>query len=426
MSIRPYIETLKQSNLIIEVQDEVKFEYGITEHLQTNKDKAVMFYNIEDSHFPLLGNSLSSREHLKLVLNEQENYYSFFQQALLNPKEPSQTENSLTFSNKKLVNLSHLPIPKFFLADGGKYLSSGIVFAKFPGTDTSNMSIHRIMILDDQKGTIRIVPRDLNKIFLENKKNGLDTPIAVVNGYHPILALAASSPTPLNQSELSVANSLMRGKLSTVKTPNYNITVPSDVEFILEGKILADEETEEGPFVDITGTSDDIRIQPVIKFEEIMHRDEPIFQTILPAYEEHFILMGFPREAEIHNQVNKIVPEVHGVHLTPSGCGWLDCVISISVKNDGDAKKVGLLAFEAHPSLKWCTVVDDDIDINNNAAVEWARITRAGDSDITILENMKGSSLDPSRNRENNTSIKIIIDATKKKDKTGYERIVPF
>ena len=426
MSLRPYIETLKQSNLIVEVHDEVKFEYGITEHLQTNKDKAVLFYNIEGSHFPLLGNSLSSREQLKLALNEQENYYGFFQQALLNPKEPSMVETSLTFSNKKQANFSHLPIPKFFPVDGGRYLSSGIVFAKFPGTDTPNMSIHRIMILDDQRGTMRIVPRDLHKIFLENKNNGLDTPIAVVNGYHPSLALAASSPTPLNQSELAVANSLMGGKLSTVKTPRYNITVPSDIEFILEGKILADEEIKEGPFVDITGTYDDIRIQPIVQFEDMLYRNEPIFQTILPSYEEHFILMGFPREAEIHNRVSQVVSKVHGVNLTPSGCGWLNCVISVSIENNEDAKKVGLTAFEAHPSLKWCTVVDEDIDICNSAAVEWARITRAGTNDIITLEKMRGSSLDPSRNRKDNTSIKVIIDATKKKDKTGYERVIPF
>ncbi len=426
MSLRPYIKTLKQSNLILEVHDEVKLEYDVTEHLQINRDKAVMFYDIKDSHFPLLGNSLSSREQLKLALNEQDNYYGFFQQALLNPRKPSKTETSLTFSNKKQVNFSHLPIPKFFPTDGGRYLSSGIIFAKFPGTDISNMSIHRIMILDDQRGTIRIVPRDLYKIFLENTNNGLDTPIAVVNGYHPSLALAASSPTPEKQSELAVANSLMRGSLSTVETPRYNITVPADVEFVLEGKILADEEIKEGPFVDITGTSDDIRIQPIVQFEDILYRDTPIFQTILPAYEEHFILMGFPREAEIHNRVSEVVSKVHGVYLTPSGCGWLNCVISVSGGDDSDANKVGLTAFEAHPSLKWCTVVDEDIDIRNSSAVEWARITRAGANDITILENMRGSSLDPSRNREDNTSIKIIVDATKKKDKTGYERVIPF
>ncbi len=426
MSLRPYLDTLKQSELLIDITDEVNLEYEVTEHLQTNPHKAVLFSKVQGSNFPLLGNSLSSREQLKFVLNEPEDYYSFFQQTLLSPKVPSLADSSLTFSNKEPANLSLLPIPKFFPVDGGRYLTSGIVFANFPGTNIPNLSIHRIQVLNDHQGAIRIVPRNLHKIFLQNKKNGLDTPIAVVNGYHPILALAASSPTPSNSSELVIANSLLRDNLSVIKTPHYGIMVPSDVEFILEGKILADHEVAEGPFVDITGTPDDIRSQPVIQFEDIYYRDQPIFQTILPAYEEHFILMGFPREAAIHNRVSKVVPEVHGVYLSPSGCGWLDAVISVTTSSDIDGHKVGLAAFEAHPSLKWVTVVNNDIDIHDNNAVQWARITRAGANDITILENMRGSSLDPSRRREDNTSIKVIVDATKKKEKGGYERVIPF
>ncbi|MCG3256102.1 MAG: UbiD family decarboxylase, partial [Candidatus Heimdallarchaeota archaeon] len=105
---------------------------------------------------------------------------------------------------------------------------------------------------------------------------------------------------------------------------------------------------------------------------------------------------------------------------------WLSAVISVTTQTDIDGQKVGLTAFKAHPSLKWCTVVDEDIDICDIKAVEWARITRAGTNDITILENMRGSSLDPSRNRAGNTSIKVIVDATKKRGKTGYERAIPF
>jgi len=426
MSLRPYLDTLKQSNLLVEVHDKVKLDYEISDYLISNNNKAVLFSNIEDSSYPLIGNSLSSRDQLKLVLNEKKDYYKFFQQSLLNPQQPKLVESSLTFSNKESVNLSNLPIPKFFPADGGNYLTSGIVIAQFPDTNAPNMSIHRIMVLNDHQGTIRIVPRNLHKIFHENKEKGLDTPIAVVNGYHPVLALAASSPTPPGKSELSIANSLLRGDLSVVQSPRYGIHVPSDVEFILEGRILANEEIAEGPFVDITGTPDDVRSQPIVQFEDIFYRDDPIFQTILPAYDEHFILMGFPREAEIHNRVSKVVPEVHGVYLTPSGCGWLSAVISVTTQSDVDGQKVGLTAFEAHPSLKWITVVDDDIDICDSQAVEWARITRAGANDITILDNMRGSSLDPSRRREDNTSIKVIIDATKKRDKTGYDRVIPF
>ena len=426
MSLRPYLETLKQSDLLVEIPDKVHPDYEITEHLQSNASRAVLFSNVEGSDFPLVANCLSSRDHLRFVLNEHEDYYSFFHQSLLNPQVPSLADSSLTFSNSQPANLAHLPIPKFFPVDGGKYLTSGIVFANFPGTDIPNLSIHRIMVLNDHQGAIRLVPRNLYKIFMENKEQGLDTPFALVNGYHPILALAASSPTPSGSSELVIANSLLRGKLSVVKTPLHGILVPSDVEFVLEGKILADQEVDEGPFVDITGTPDDIRSQPVTQFEVMHFRDQPIFQTILPAFEEHFILMGFPREAAIHNRVSKVVPKVHGVYLSPSGTGWLNAVISVTTQSDIDGHKVGLEAFEAHPSLKWVTVVNEDIDIRDEQAVQWARITRAGTNDITILENMKGSSLDPSRRREDNTSIKVIIDATKKKGKEGYERVIPF
>ena len=428
MSLRPYLDSLRKADLLIEINEKVRLDDEITHHLQFNNGKAVLFTDIEGTDYPLVGNILSSRDQIKTALNEEEDYLEVFHQALVNPIEPSESEESLSFQNDIQADLSSLPIPKFFPSDGGKYLTSGIVFAQFPSTNVSNTSIHRIMILNSTKGAIRIVPRDLHKIYSSNCEEGLDTPIAVVVGYHPALALAASSPTSMGISELSIANVLMNRSLSLTKTPQYGIAVPTDVEFILEGRILASDETSEGPFVDITGTSDDVRQQPIIEFERIYHRDNPIFQTILPAYDEHFILMGFPREVKIHNHVSSLVPHVHGVYLTPGGSGWLHAVVSITPQNDGDGKKVGLAALEAHPSLKWCTVVDEDIDIYNRMAVEWATITRAGTNDITIIEKARGSSLDPSRNREDNTTIKVIVDATKKgeKEKRGYERIIPF
>jgi len=227
------------------------------------------------------------------------------------------------------------------------------------------------------------------------------------------------------ETELSVANSLMRGNLKTVRTPKYGIKIPADVEFVLEGKILANQFSFEGPYVDITGTLDEVREQPILEIEEIYHRDNPIFQTILAAHNEHFILMGFPREVKIFNNVALVIPEVFDVYLTPEGCGWLSANISITPEKNGDAKIAAKAAFEAHPSLKWCTVVDKEIDVWNRNEVEWARITRAGEGDIEIINKTRGSSLDPSKNLEDNTSIKVIIDATKKKDRSerGYEKV---
>jgi len=428
LSLREYIEKLKYHNLLLNISKAIDLDGEITKELQENTGKAIFFQNPTESDYPLVGNLLTSREQLQLLFNSEKDYFTKFQHAIENPLKPEESEESLTFENKRNVNLLKLPIPKFFPGDGGRYLTSAIVFAEIPDSKAVNASIHRIMVLDEKNAVIRIVPRDLYNIYHENKKRGIDTPVALVIGYNPLLALAASTPQPYGKSEMSIANSLFGGKLKLVETPNYGIKVPTDVEFVIEGKILANEEAAEGPFVDITGTTDNIRKQPLIRLERLYHRKDPIFQTILPAYEEHYILMGFPKEVQIYNNAKKIIPEVHGVYLTPGGCGWLHAVIAITPQKLGDAKNVGLAAFAAHPSLKWCTIVDGDIDIFNNKAVEWATITRAGIGDITIIERVRGSSLDPSRDKKDGTTIKVIIDATKKgeKERKGYERVVPF
>ncbi len=428
MSLREYIENLRNNGQLLEIDDRINLNKDFTPIVEKNAAKAVIFNNIENSNFSLVSNLLSSKDQFNILIKKRDkSIYESFIYALNNPKEPTDAEESKTFTNKYSINLDNLPIPKFYSADGGRYLTSAIIFAEFPDTGNINMSIHRIMISGKNKGVIRLVPRDLYQIYKINKRNGINTPIALVIGYNPLLSLAASTPTPFGESELSIANALFNYKLKVIKTPKNQIKVPVDVEFVIEGEILADEEAKEGPFVDITGTKDDIRLQPVIKFNTVYHRDQPIFQAILPAHSEHFNLMGFPRAARIYENIKKIVPEVNGVNLTTGGSGWLHAVISINPKRDGDAKNVALAAFAAHPSLKWCTVVDTDINIYNCKMVEWATITRVGKGDIITIEGVRGSSLDPAKDKKDGTSIKIIVDATKKgQNKEGYERIVPF
>jgi len=422
MSLRAYLSDLPHTDLI-EFSDEISLELSVSQILRNNRTKTVLFKNIKESPFPLVGNLLTTRAQLRSLFSNSALHQSFCN-AINNPIKPSLVENSSTFYNQIPVDLLKLPIPRFFPSDGGRYLTSGIVLAQFPNGEV-NASIHRIMIINRKKGVIRIVPRDLYHIYNHNKQRGDDTPIAIVVGYHPILALASSTPQPFGHSELNIANALLNNTLTLAKSPEYNIPIPTDVEFLLEGKILVDEEHEEGPFVDITGTMDTVRRQPVIEIDAVFHRDNPIFQTIVPAYDEHYILMGFPREARIFDFVSNVVPIVYDVRLTPGSCGWLHAVISIEPSQYGDGKNAALAAFAAHPSLKWCTIVNNDININNSRDVEWATITRVGEGDIIVINKTRGSSLDPARNTSDNTSIKVIIDATikGKEEKANFKRV---
>lgn len=69
-----------------------------------------------------------------------------------------------------------------------------------------------------------------------------------------------------------------------------------------------------------------------------------------------------------------------------------------------------MAAFTGHPSMKQVIVVDKDVDIFDDRAVEWAVATRFQASrGLLVVNNAAGSSLDPSTD---GTTSKLAIDAT--------------
>jgi UbiD family decarboxylase len=208
--------------------------------------------------------------------------------------------------------------------------------------------------------------------------------------------------------ELAFAAELMGGSLK-VKRCSNGVLVP-DAEIVLEGFITADL-TEEGPFVDITGTYDPVRMQHIIEFTGMYMKPDFIYHGILPGGDEHKMLMGAPYEPKIYKAVAGVT-EVRNVILTKGGCGYLHAVIQIKKSTQGDAKNAIMAAFAAHTSLKHVVVVDEDIDPMRSDEVEYAIATRvSGDRDVMVITGVRGSSLDPCQ-LEDGTNVKIGVDAT--------------
>ncbi|MFP3278882.1 MAG: UbiD family decarboxylase, partial [Candidatus Micrarchaeota archaeon] len=162
-------------------------------------------------------------------------------------------------------------------------------------------------------------------------------------------------------------------------------------------------------------TYDIVREQPVFAIDKIAMKKEPIYQALLPAGNEHKLLMGLPRTPTIYKAVKEAGIDVVGVYLTPGGSGWLDAVISIRKKSDDEPKKAIEAAIKGHRSLKRITIVDDDVDITNPDEVSYAvtMYWRAGKE--YVFNNVKGSSLDPMATPDGMGS-KLAIDATKPLD----------
>jgi len=416
MSLRAFLEKMEDLGEVIHVHDRVSPVYEISAIMKSIPNFPIMFFErVEGYDVKVVGNVCASRRRICLALETTpDNLYNVILEAMRSPKPPKIVDDSPVREVVEEPRLSKIPILRHFERDAGPYITSAIVSARSPDGLIENVSVHRLLLLDDKRLAIRLVPRHLFKLWKMAKESGRDLDVAIAIGVHPAVLLAAACSPPFGVSEYAVANQMLKDNLNLIKCEKVDAYAPAEAEIILEGKISRFEEKPEGPFVDITGTYDVQRFQPVVEIVNVMRREDYIYQALLPASPEHLLLMGLPREAAIYEAVSKVVPSVKSVNLSIGGCGWLHAIISIEKQIEGDGKNALLAAFAAHPSLKHAVIVDSDIDVFNPSEVEWAIATRfQADEDLVIIRNVRGSSLDPSADAETSLTTKVGIDATR-------------
>ncbi|MEM2911314.1 MAG: UbiD family decarboxylase [Candidatus Bathyarchaeia archaeon] len=428
MSLRSFLEKMETRGEVLHIKDELSTNFEISHLMKSfdNEGPVLLFENVEDSKTKVVANVCGTRSRICEALGvEPGRLYQKLLEAWRSPKKPKLVEDGPVKEVIEEPDLSRIPVLTHFEMDAGPYITSAVVHAKGIEGSVENVSIHRLQVLDEKHLAIRLVPRHLYHLWQMAKKAGMDLDVAISIGVNPAIMLAASSPVPLGISEFDVANSLLDDSLCLIKCKYVDAYAPADAELVLEGRISSTKEVTEGPFVDITGTYDVERKQPVVEIVNVMHRRDYIYQALLPSGAEHRLLMGLPREASIYEAVSKVVPKVHAVNLSIGGSGWLHAIISIEKQLEGDGKNALLAAFAAHPSLKHAVVVDSDIDVFNVSDVEWAIATRfQASEDLLIIENVRGSTLDSSADQETGLTTKMGIDATRPltKPKEKFER----
>ena len=378
------------------ISDSVDVELDVTRYAMQKPKTPILFTNFPGG--PLIVNLFATRERLAGALGITKNkIVDHLADAVDSPIEPKVIDKAPVFDNCiEDVDLRKLPIPKYYPEDGGRYITSGIVFAEFDGV--RNLSYHRMMLTGKKTFTIRLVERHLYKMNNMAKERGDELKFNMAIGLCPSILLPGATSVDYGMDELKIASSLRKSTVGSeveVASMEDGALVPAHAEYLLEGRITH-ENGPEGPFVDITGTYDHERIQPVVEIDRVWHKNDPIFHALLPGGYEHFLLMGLPRESEMKRELKKVV-HVKDVRLTEGGCSWLHGVVSIRKEKDDDGFKSIETAFAAHRSMKHLVIVDEDIDIYDDRQVEWAIATRfQGDRDMVVLEDQKGSSLDPS------------------------------
>jgi anhydromevalonate phosphate decarboxylase len=415
---RSFLEILERENDLVKISKNVKPKFELAAVVSKLEGKhAILFEKVNGSEEIIVAsNVVGTRKRFALAIGakEQKLIHARVTQAIQRAFKPKVVSSAgAPFYENSSQDLFKLPVVTHFEKDAGPYFTSTIVFAKDQERKNQNSSIHRVLQLDDKHMVIRMVEgRHLHKCYSFAKDHGEDLKVAIAIGVHPAVSIAAAYQATYGIDEMLIANSLLDGELTLCKSNYSQLYVPTHSEIILEGRILKDR-TEEEWMVEMLRTYDFRRKQPVFELDRIRFRNQAILHDILPGFAEHRLLMGLPVEAKMFDTIKNVVPTTKAVCLTNGGSNWLDAVIQIHKRLEGEPKNALIAAFASHPSLKMATVVDEDIEPTDPVAVEYAISTRCqADKGFMIVTNAKGSSLDPSSDQQNLLTTKVGIDAT--------------
>lgn len=387
-----------------------KFELPAVMNAAEKLGKAVLFENVKGSTFRVVNNLLGSRDMLALlfettpgrVVNEWVDRIKH----PLAPKLVNSSPMKEVVKKGSEVNLEDLPIVTHCSKDAGPYITAGIVVAKDPETGIRNVSINRMQYKGKTKLGIRMMPpQHLGVIQEKCEKMGKDLEIAVVIGNHPFEMLVAATTVAYGIDEFTLSGGLRKEPLELVKCEIVDLEVPAMAEVVLEGIVLAGVREPEGPFGDFMENYVPAMENHVFEVKAFTHRKDAIYQTIQASSREDIHLLALSREAKVYETVSKVA-DVQAVCMVPT---ILSCTISIKKLFEGEPKNAMAAAFGAYSWLKYCVVVDHDVNVFDVDDVWWAMATRSRpETGLLLMKNAIGFPRDPFHIHQS----KLGIDAT--------------
>jgi len=335
----------------------------------------------------------------------------------------------------KDFDLLSLPVPHWNRRDGGRHvLTYAGCVTKDPDTNVHNLGIYRGQVVaPDKIAVLMWRAQHWGGHFSKYEARGEEMPVAFVIGWEPSMGFTGGAPVPRGVPEYDVMGAIRGEPVDLVKCETVDLMVPANAEIVIEGYISPDPKTFEleGPYAEFTGYYAVERTRkPTARITCVTYRNKPIFRgTIegaLPgSYAENAIMSSVQRAATAWNALESSgVPGITDVWCPPVHAG-INLFIRMQQNYRGQAKQAAMAVWgnsAAHVRYKHVWVVDDDIDVHDYAAVDWAFAwrTNAGEDDVLIYPANFGAGLDPSTRRRDRDPLRfgtgkwarILIDAT--------------
>lgn len=416
-TLRSWLDRLDETGRLVRTKPDVPLEFTLAAIAKRlDGDKATLFPSPGGHELSVISGLVAARPWIAEAMGVDEaDMLTRYRDAVINPlpwTEVARAPVQQIVVDADLDITKELPIPVHNEHDAGAYITAGLVIAANPRTGVQNVSINRIQISGPNRLGILILPRDLHRFYDAAEEAGEALSVAIAIGVDPLTLLASQAILPIDRDELEVAGALQGAPLPVVKCKTSDVRVPAEAEIVIEGRLLPEVREEEGPFGEFPQYYGPAGKRQVIEIDAITRREDALFHTIVPAAMEHLLLGGIPREASLIAHLQRTFPSVKDVHLSRGGTCRYHLVVKIAKRWDGEPKNIMMGAFAGHADIKQVTIVDEDVDILDPVAVEWAVATRfQASEDLMVVAGAQGSRLDPSGT--NGKVDKMGLDATK-------------
>jgi UbiD family decarboxylase len=408
---------------VVRVTEPVSTDFDVMalvlEYERRRRFPILLLERVRGSDIPIVCNVVASRRALAFALGVDEARLAVeYARRIKDPIKPIVVGDP-PFRQQVLtgpdLDLARLPIPTYFPGDAGRYLTAGLLVARDPETGVETEGYHRFQVKGRDRMGVSLHSR--RRMFeyqrrAETRKQSL--PCAIAIGVHPLVSMGSLAYPPAEVGKFEVVGGLLGAPLEVAPCATIDLQVPAAAEIVIEGEILAGVREPEGPFGEFTGYFSRRSTEHVFVARAIAMREGPWFQSIGSGRSgDHITTLGLVREAEIHNALGRVIPNVTGVHVPLSGTSSFTAYVAIKQSRPGEAKHVIPIVLGVDHYLKLVIVVDDDIDVFDESEVLWAVATRMqADRDLVTIGGSLGAMLDPSAD-ERGVTAKLGIDATR-------------
>lgn len=431
-SLRDFISILDQSGQLVRIQKPISLEHelaNVAAAIQRQGRGASLFENPKSGTWSIFAGAVGSPELAALALEcGLADVTARMEQALdpTNAVQPVVVDKSGWKANQLLgedINLHKIPIPTHGAHDGGPFITGGITLAKDPISGRGNCSYNRMQVLGQHTLGFNVNEwRHVMQFLKIQEAKDKPLEIAIAIGVDPAISIAAGAR--YEDDELCIAGAIRGCGVPISRGVTVDVMIPAEAEIVIEGRITPHERRKEGPLAEFHGYYGELWESPVFEVSAICHRDNPIFQTIIPGHDEHIYIGNvLPREPLLLQFVKHVSKDVTGLHIPPYGNGF-SAIVQVAKSNPGEPKNVALAAMTAHVNIKQVIVVDPDVNIYDPADVLWALTNRVDWSrDAFYIPGAQGHEMDPTADARG-VHTKIGIDATYKPERRDYgERI---